>query len=894
MADISDHFRTNTSPPARQDAMPVSRVALLSDDARLTAALRRGLRALGISAKVVGHDTMSALSGVDLVIVDARTPEILTAYLATTPTMATLIAVVPPGDQAQASRALAAGARALLSAPIRVEVLRLALHTAWAGKQVGETLTRQSRREAWLREATQDMWHCETTAELIPLIGRQIRQGLGYDRVRIWLVDEAAGTIIRGLCLPEEPQGATTYSTAADSSIWDSRLLRVLLRDKRLYSYSAHFQEEIPETLRRRVRPAIGEHLAAALRLNNAVLGWISVDNTPSGRHIGPEHAPELTAYAYEAAAALDKTRLHQAATRRAQELAALVEVSIAVAAQRDPKAVCGVAMEQLVSRFGYEFVNAYLRDDRGLVMQAQFGYEQSFETIAEQGVIGRTMRLGVPQFVADVRLDPDYVSAGKDIVAEVCVPILIGNEAKGVINVESPRPGELDLQTQELLILLARQIAITVERGNLLEEERRRANQAEALTRATAVIAFNLDVGDIYQQVLSLLGTVVRFDTASVFKIEGGIASSIVGHDREQDRFFGTGIQFPAAEDPIFGPWLQGEPPGPVLILDTQRDPRWANLASKNAEYIGMGRTYMAIPLIVEGELVGALTLTSFRPHAFDEMTVAATLEFAERLTRALRNARVYELERAANTRLQSIMRVQDDFVATVSHELRTPLTSILGFSENLLDHWDRFDDAHRQVSVVKIQRAGKRLHRLVRDLLQISRLEAGTTRVHAGPLHLLPIIRQAVEELSLEFDGQVVHIGAGMEDAMLWSDGDRLRQVIGNLLDNAAKYSAHGAPISISWATEHPWGVLGVHDHGPGIQADDLPRLFQRFSKLHSVARAGHTGTGLGLYICKQVIESLGGTIWYECGEQDRPEGRSAFHIRLPLTEMWGPELA
>jgi signal transduction histidine kinase/AmiR/NasT family two-component response regulator len=721
------------SPPAQLTALPVSRVALCSDDARLTAALRRGLRALGISAEVLRPDMMSTGSDLGLVIVDARSPEALATYLASAPAIqAPLIAVVPPGDQAQASSALAAGAGALLSAPIRTESLRLALQTAQADKHRDEALARQSPRESRLREA----------------------------------------------------------------------------------------------------------------------------------------------------------------ATRRAQELAALMEVSIAVAAQRDPKAVCDVTIEQLVGRFGHDLVSVYLREERGLVMQAQFGYEQCSEMIVEQGVIGRTMRLGIPQFVDDVRQDPDYLSLGDNVVAEVCVPILIGDEVMGVINVESRRPGALDLQTEELLILLARQVAITVERGRLLEEERLRANLAEALTRATAVIAFSLDSGDIYQQVLSLLGTVVRFDTAAVFRIEQGIALSIGLHARDRERFAGNEIRFPAAEDSIFGPWTRGESVGPVLILDTQLDARWLGLASKNALYIDMVRTYMAVPLIVEGELVGALTLACFVPQAFDKLTVAATLEFAELLIRALSNARVYELERAANARLQSIMKVQDDFVATVSHELRTPLTSILGFSENLLDHWDRFDDAHRRSCVVKVQRAGKRLHRLVRDLLQISRLEAGIARVHAGPLQLMPIIRHAVEELSLEFEGQVVHLGAGLHDAMLWSDGDRLRQVVGNLLDNAAKYSTHGSPIAISWSTEHPWGILSVHDRGPGIRADDLPRLFQRFSKLQSVARAGHTGTGLGLYICKQVVESLGGTIWYEYSDQDRVEGRSAFHIRLPLTEMWGPE--
>ncbi|MGH2411210.1 MAG: sensor histidine kinase, partial [Chloroflexota bacterium] len=273
-----------------------------------------------------------------------------------------------------------------------------------------------------------------------------------------------------------------------------------------------------------------------------------------------------------------------------------------------------------------------------------------------------------------------------------------------------------------------------------------------------------------------------------------------------------------------------------------------------------------------------------------FDPITVAASLEFAERLTRALRNARIYELERAANLRLQSVMRLQDEFVATVSHELRTPLTSILGFSESLLDHWDRFDDDHRRLNVEKIQRSGQRLYRLVRDLLQMSRLEAGSLRVNPHSLHVLPIIRQAVEELALKFSDQAVQVETEVHSATIWADADRLRQIITNLLDNAAKYSPHGSPIAISWTASPPWGTLRVHDQGSGIRPEDTSRLFRRFSKLDTAAREGHVGTGLGLYICKQLMESMGGEIWYEYSDRPRAGGRSAFCLRLPLNETDG----
>ena len=871
--------------------MSIPRILVFTDDARLVATLRRTIRALGFPVEFGCVSRSPARPLADVLVLDARNRAALDAYrVLPIATALPLIAIVPSGDEALERQALEIGARALLAPPIGREALRLALLSAQGGAFPSEELVRQVRWDAWLRESTQEMWRCETVTQVIALIGQHVPRGLGFDRVSVWVIDEHNQSVGSWYC----PPGAQppiprpmVYSVANDSPIWDWRLARELLREGRESSYSTHLREEIPRELPGDTSDAADHHLAVALRLSGAVLGWISVDNKPSGRAIEPDQAPALVAFAFEAAAALAKAQLHQAATRRAQEQAVLMEVSLAVTAQREPKAICGVVVDQLVSRFGYELVSAYLREGDSLTMQAQHGYHRFYETIGDRGVIARVMRLGRPQFLADITKDPEYVPANDDVVAEICVPILIGDRAEGVINLESCRVGVIDSQTEELLILLAQQVAITVERTRVLEEERRRANLAEALTRATATIAFSLDATDIYQQMLDLLGTVVDFDTSNLYRFEQGIAIPFGGRRLRTELFSAIDFRFPAAADPIFSPWFRGDQIGPVLISDAHSDPRWSHLGSGDSGYMAAVRTYMAIPLLVEGEIVGALTLGCFTVNAFDAVTVAAVLEFAERLTRALRNARIYELERAANLRLQSLMRLQDEFVATVSHELRTPLTSILGFSENLLDHWERFDDLQRRANVEKIQRSGRRLYGLVRDLLQISRLEAGSLRVTPHALHVLPIIGQAVEELALKFSGQTVHVEPEVRGAALWADADRLRQIITNLLDNAAKYSPHGSPIGVSWTASPPWGTLRIHDQGSGIQPEDISRLFRRFGKLNTVARAGHVGTGLGLYICKQLVELMGGEIWYEYSERPRPAGRSAFCIRLPLSE-------
>ncbi|HVC83594.1 MAG TPA: ATP-binding protein [Chloroflexota bacterium] len=877
--------------------MPEPRILVVTEDARLAASLRRAARALAYPVEFGGLSRSPARPQADVVVLDARERGALDLYQAS-PMVAALplIAIVPPGDDRLGQQALEIGARALLAPPIGREPLRLACLAALGGVSPGRRLAREIPWKASVHESSQEMWRCETVLQVVALIGQHVPRWLGFDRVSVWIVDEHNQSVGSWYCppggVPPIPR-PMIYSMANDSPLWGLRLAREILREGREFSYAANLTDEIPPDLPGDTSDVAGQNLAVVLRLSGAVLGWISVDNKLSGRPITPAQAPALAAFAFEAAAALAKAQLDQAATRRAQEQAVLMAVSLAVAAQRDPKAVCGVIVEQLARRFGYELISVYLHEEGVLSLQVQHGYHRYYETISDRGVIARAIRLGTPQFVSDTRKDPEYVPANDDVMSEICVPILIGDRAEGVINLESCRPGILDSQTQDLLILLAQQIAITVERTRVLEAEQRRANLAEALARATAALSFSLDATDIYQQMLDLLGTVVRFDTSNLYRFEQGMAVPFAGHDAREDPFSRIGYRFPVAIDPIFGPWIRGEQVGPELISDTHADPRWNLLGSGDMSYMAAIHTYMAIPLLVEGEIVGALTLGCLAAHAFDAITVGAVLEFGERLTRALRNARIYELERAANLRLQSVMRLQDEFVATVSHELRTPLTSILGFSENLLDHWERFDDDHRRVNVEKIQRSGQRLHRLVRDLLQISRLEAGSLRVNPHSLHVLPIIRQAVEELALKFSGQAVQVEAEVHRATLWADADRLRQIITNLLDNAAKYSPPGSPIAVSWTASPPWGTLRVHDQGSGIRPEDTPRLFRRFSKLDTAAREGHVGTGLGLYICKQLTESMGGEIWYEYSDLPRAGGRSAFCLRLPLDETDGHQI-
>jgi signal transduction histidine kinase len=303
-----------------------------------------------------------------------------------------------------------------------------------------------------------------------------------------------------------------------------------------------------------------------------------------------------------------------------------------------------------------------------------------------------------------------------------------------------------------------------------------------------------------------------------------------------------------------------------------------------------------LLIPLFLRDALVGAITVGwTGQPHRFRvrELDIARGVSrlvgvalqnarlYREVTRQAERNAVLYEREREAVERLQELDQLRSDFVSTVSHELRTPLTGIKGFTATLLSYWERMDEARRLEMVRKVHGSCRRLERLVQDLLLISRVESGVLPVRRTVAEFAPLVEGAVREVEGNYRGQEIQVRPPAQPLIVLADPDRVQQVLVNLLDNAAKYSPEGRPIRVRWNRAGHAVRVSVVDCGPGIERANCARLFTRFGKLDRHARAGHGGTGLGLYISKSLVEAMDGGI----AVRSRPGWGSIFSFTLPL---------
>ncbi len=238
------------------------------------------------------------------------------------------------------------------------------------------------------------------------------------------------------------------------------------------------------------------------------------------------------------------------------------------------------------------------------------------------------------------------------------------------------------------------------------------------------------------------------------------------------------------------------------------------------------------------------------------------------------------------ANAQLQELDQIKSEFVSLVSHEFRAPLTNMRGALELMGDSCVTLNSAcNRMLGIVNAEVG--RLSRLVEDVLNVSRIEAGELKLNYEAVEITRLVDQVLEEFAARHVRRKLRLARGSVHPVLWADPDRLHQVIANLVDNAVKYSPDDSEVTLSVEISENQGVLSVSDHGPGIRVEDQPRLFQKFYRLDSGDDKETYGYGLGLYLCRRLIEGMHGKIWIE---SSRGHG-ATFRFALPLAENRSP---
>src|SRR5215210_2206934 len=400
-----------------------------------------------------------------------------------------------------------------------------------------------------------------------------------------------------------------------------------------------------------------------------------------------------------------------------------------------------------------------------------------------------------------------------------------------------------------------------------------RRADTLEAANRCARALSSSLELEQAFDAFIREVQGLLPFDRVAIVLSEDGRAQvmAVAGAGAER-------VLPPGSARQIHGTLLED-----VLRTNQtvyRRDMEGADYPEEE-EFLALGlRCRLATPLLQGARAIGMLSLVRREPESFtsDEIELAGLL--GRLVASAVQNIRAYEAERKTVEELRRLSALRADFVSLVSHELRTPMAAVIGSAQTLQQRWRELSPDQRESFLELIAGETGRLADLIGDVLDTSRIEAGTFSFRFSGVDVSQLVRDAVATAGLGSDE--VHLHAQVQDPLpeIRGDAERLRQVLTNLIDNAIKYSPSGGVVEVRAYPENGRVRIDVRDRGPGIAKDDQKLIFEKFGRVTG-ASATRPGTGLGLFIARSIAEAHGGAL----DVHSVPDQGSTFTLELPL---------
>ncbi len=410
-------------------------------------------------------------------------------------------------------------------------------------------------------------------------------------------------------------------------------------------------------------------------------------------------------------------------------------------------------------------------------------------------------------------------------------------------------------------------------EAERLRDELGHRVDVLETANRCARALGSSLELDEAFGAFIRELRGLLPFERTAIVLVEGDTATTMATAGR------GAGDVFPPGNaDPIAGSLLERVLDGKIVVRRdlTERD------SPADEQLLALGlRSELVTPLLLGARPIGMLSLSRDRPDAFSEDEVELVSLLGRLVATAVQNIRAYEAERRRVEELARLSELRADFVSLVSHELRSPMAAVIGAARTLQDRWRMLTAAQRESFLALIGDETARLAELVGDVLDTSRIEAGTFSYRFEEVDLRRVVDEAVEAAALA--QQEVPVFASVRGTLPAIRGDhaRLRQVLGNLIENAVKYSPEGGEVRVSAAAANGAVRIAVRDAGPGIPPEHQRRIFEKFGRA-DVEGGSKPGTGLGLFIARSIAEAHDGSLEVSSGA----DPGSTFTLTLPIS--------
>ena len=407
-----------------------------------------------------------------------------------------------------------------------------------------------------------------------------------------------------------------------------------------------------------------------------------------------------------------------------------------------------------------------------------------------------------------------------------------------------------------------------------LRDELGRRADVLEAATRCARALSSSLDLNEAFEAFIRELRGFVPFDRMAIVLEEAGTAQVLAVAGVGAEVVFSRGSRQPVGQTLLDEILRTGQ----TVYREDMTEARY----SEEREFGELGlRSRIAAPLLHGPRAFGMISLVRREPSGFNTQELELVGLLGRLVASAVQNIRAYEAERNTVEELRRLSALRADFVSLVSHELRAPMASVVGSAQTLRQRWRELNPDQRESFLALISSETERLAALVADVLDTSRIDAGTFTYRFADVDLGALVRDSVAGLSLTQEEVSVVADVHSELPSVRGDRDRLQQVLTNLLDNAVKFSPAGEEVRVSAFQQDSRVRIEVSDRGPGVPPDQQRLIFEKFGRGKTTSSPGTPGTGLGLYIARSIVEAHGGVLEVSSW----PDAGATFTLSLPV---------
>ncbi len=629
----------------------------------------------------------------------------------------------------------------------------------------------------------------------------------------------------------------------------------------------------------------------APLLVDGKAKGVISIQDLDHENAFSPSAVGLLQTLASSMGVALENVRLFtetqrlfQAEQRAHQQAEILRSVAQALNRSLSLTEVFNLVLTEIQKVIPYDSAGVYQVHDNHRTFVTGRGFTNlddlmgvSFEFNQQDDEIGYLISQSLQPLILEDASEryPQYFNTGSHAAAKIrsymAVPIVHDQKLIGMITLDKLEPGFYEDQHAQLAMAFAAQAATAINNARLFDAEQQRAAELAIINTVSKELASELGL----EPLIHLVGEQMR----TLFKADIAYVALLDERNNIIDFPYTYGEDLPPLN---YGEGLTGKiiQTGEPLLINQQMDRQTHDLGSA---MIGkQALSYLGVPIFVSGKPVGVISVQSTEREGVFNLNDKNLLNtLAANVGTALRNARLFDQAKEARAAAEQANQSKSAFLANMSHELRTPLNAIIGFTRIVRRKTEGLVPEKQTENLDKVLTSAEHLLSLINTVLDIAKIEAGRMDVIAANFHIAPLIDQCANTTQpLLRPGIVLEKQVDESLATIYSDQDKIRQIVLNLLGNAAKFT-HAGKILLAAGCDGDNLRISVTDTGIGISAEALPRIFKEFQQADNTTTRQYGGTGLGLSISRNLAHLLGGDLNVE---SELGQG-STFTLVIPL---------